>query len=158
MLCHRNCGNCNLWCSPVLVRKQDLIRPSSKDSTILMFSSSKLLSTSSGRTGMRKMMWILAARARPCAARTRLFGFIATPNGALRTPRPSQLRWSFRQYFWGQIMFFYILTVCCITDMHINDIHISVILRGFSRGPSLFWSIWGQNYVNIMAPVPRIAA
>ena len=38
-----------------------------------------------------------------------------------------------------------ILTVCCITDMHINDIHISVILRGFLRGPSLFWSIWGQN-------------
>jgi hypothetical protein len=50
-------------------------------------------------------------------------------------PRPSQLRLSFRQYFWGQIMFFYIFTVCCITDMHINDIHISVILRGFSRGP-----------------------
>ena len=38
--------------------------------------------------------WVLAARARPCAARTRLFGLIATPNGALRTPhlRPSQLR------------------------------------------------------------------
>ncbi len=33
-------------------------------------------------------------RARPCAARTRLFGLIATPNGALRDPhlRPSQLR------------------------------------------------------------------
>jgi hypothetical protein len=28
----------------------------------------------------------LASRARPCAARTRLFGFIATPNGALRAP------------------------------------------------------------------------
>jgi hypothetical protein len=108
--------------------------------------------------GWERWCGILAARARPCAARTRLFGFIATPNGALRTPRPSQLRWSFRQYFWGQIMFFYILTVCCITDMHINDIHISVILRGFSRGPSLFWSIWGQNYVNIMSPAPPIAA
>ena len=48
--------------------------------------------------------------------------------GPLPPPRPSQLRWSFRQYFWGQIMFFYILTVCCLTDMHINDIHISVIL------------------------------
>jgi hypothetical protein len=23
--------------------------------------------------------------------------------------------------------------------------NISVILRGFSRGPSLFWFIWGQN-------------
>jgi hypothetical protein len=35
----------------------------------------------------------LAARARPCAARTRLLGFIATPNGALRAPTPpSQLR------------------------------------------------------------------
>jgi hypothetical protein len=28
----------------------------------------------------------LASRARPCAARNRLFGFIATPNGALRGP------------------------------------------------------------------------
>jgi hypothetical protein len=162
-----------------------------------MFSSSKLHSTSSGRTGMRKMMWILAARARPCAARTRLFGFIAMPNGALRAPRPSQLRcflldpqkylqsielgpptsrafffpqrlWNMRSpapappiaaslilpsIFLGSNYVFYILTVCCITDMHINDIHISVILRGFSRGPSLFWSIWGQNYVNIM-PLP----
>ncbi len=36
----------------------------------------------------------MAARARPCAARTRLFELIATPNGALRAPppRPSQLR------------------------------------------------------------------
>ncbi len=35
------------------------------------------------------------ARARPCAACTRLFGFINTPNGALRAPppRPSQLRY-----------------------------------------------------------------
>ncbi len=31
----------------------------------------------------------LAARARPCAARTRLFGLIATPNGALRAPVPA---------------------------------------------------------------------
>jgi hypothetical protein len=55
-------------------------------------------------------------RARPCAARTRLFELIASPNGALRPPpypsiaamkyenpcpppRPSQLRYSFRQYF-----------------------------------------------------------
>ncbi len=38
-------------------------------------------------------------------------------------------------------------TVCCITDMHINDIscictvfvHISVILRGVSKRPSLFY-------------------
>ncbi len=55
-----------------------------------------------------------------------------------------------------QVLFFaflffssYILIGCCITGMplllHINDLHISVILRGFSRGPSLFWSIWGQN-------------
>ncbi len=36
------------------------------------------------------------------------------------------------------ILFSYILIGCCITDMHINEIHISVILRGFSRGPSLF--------------------
>jgi hypothetical protein len=43
--------------------------------------------------------------------------------------------------FLGSNYVFYILTVCCITDMHINDIHISVILRGFSRGPSLFWSL-----------------
>ncbi len=28
----------------------------------------------------------LASRARPCAARTHLFGRIATPNGALRAP------------------------------------------------------------------------
>jgi hypothetical protein len=34
----------------------------------------------------------LASRARPCATRTRLFGDIASPNGALRAPRPSQLR------------------------------------------------------------------
>ncbi len=35
----------------------------------------------------------MAARARPCAARTRLFGLGITPNGALRAPpRPSQLR------------------------------------------------------------------
>ncbi len=32
--------------------------------------------------------WVLAARARPCAARTRLFGLIATPNGALRAQPP----------------------------------------------------------------------
>jgi hypothetical protein len=57
----------------------------------------------------------LAARARPCAARTRFFGLKATPNGALRAPptcrsfaasystpkNTSQLRLSFRQYFWG---------------------------------------------------------
>jgi hypothetical protein len=30
----------------------------------------------------------LAARARPCAARTRLFGLITKPNGALRAPPP----------------------------------------------------------------------
>jgi hypothetical protein len=30
----------------------------------------------------------LAARARPCAARTRLFGLINVPNGALRGPPP----------------------------------------------------------------------
>ncbi len=57
-----------------------------------------------------------------------------------------------------KLCFFYILTVCCIKDMHINAVHISIILRGFSRGPSLFWSIWGQNYVNIMSPAPPIAA
>ena len=35
----------------------------------------------------------MAARARPCAARTRLFELIATPNGALRAPpRPLRLR------------------------------------------------------------------
>jgi hypothetical protein len=35
----------------------------------------------------------LASRARPCAALTRLFGFIATPNWAAARPRrPSQLR------------------------------------------------------------------
>ncbi len=56
--------------------------------------------------------------------------------------------------FLGSNYVFYILIVCCITDMHINDIHISVILRGFSRGPSLFWSIWGQNYNN---NVPRLS-
>jgi hypothetical protein len=39
--------------------------------------------------------WVLAARARPCAARTRLFGLINTPNGALRAP-PSQLRCSLK--------------------------------------------------------------
>ncbi len=33
--------------------------------------------------------WVLTARARPCAARTRLFGLIATPNGALRAPPPT---------------------------------------------------------------------
>jgi hypothetical protein len=32
----------------------------------------------------------------------------------------------------------HILTVCCITDMHINDIHISVILRGFWEGQAFF--------------------
>ncbi len=67
--------------------------------------------------------------------------------GPLPPPRPSQLRWSFRQYiFLGSNYVFNTLTACCITDMHINDIHISVILSGFSRGPSLFLSIWGQNY------------
>jgi hypothetical protein len=30
----------------------------------------------------------LAARARPCAARTRIFGLIATPNAALRATPP----------------------------------------------------------------------
>ncbi len=30
----------------------------------------------------------MASLARPCAARTRLFGFIAMPNGALRAPHP----------------------------------------------------------------------
>jgi hypothetical protein len=33
--------------------------------------------------------WVLAARARPCAARTRLFGLINTPNGSLRAPPPA---------------------------------------------------------------------
>ncbi len=36
--------------------------------------------------------WVLAARARPCAARTRLFGFINMPNGALRAPPPPHPR------------------------------------------------------------------
>jgi hypothetical protein len=40
---------------------------------------------------MRKIMWILAARERPCAGRTRLFGFIATPNGAPPTIAASLL-------------------------------------------------------------------
>ncbi len=47
--------------------------------------------------------------------------------------------------FLGSNYVFYILTICCITDMIINDIHIYVILRGFSRGPSLFWSILGSK-------------
>ncbi len=34
----------------------------------------------------------MAARARPCAAHTRLLGLITMPNRALRAPRPSQLR------------------------------------------------------------------
>ncbi len=123
----------------------------------------------------------MASRARPCAARTRLFGFIATPNGALRAPppiaasllliRPQKIFTIYRTWaayvrdfflsteamkyevpapaphiaaslilpaiFWGSNYVFYILNVCCMTDMHINVIHISVILRGFSRGPSL---------------------
>ncbi len=33
----------------------------------------------------------MAARARPCAVRTRLSGLKNTPKGALRAPRPSQL-------------------------------------------------------------------
>jgi hypothetical protein len=33
--------------------------------------------------------WVLAARARPCAARTRLFQLIATPNMALRASPPT---------------------------------------------------------------------
>ncbi len=33
-------------------------------------------------------LWVLDARARPCAMRTRLFGHIATPNWALRAPPP----------------------------------------------------------------------
>jgi len=147
--------------------------------------------------GWERWCGILAAGARPCAARTRLFGFIATPNRALRAPppiaasllliRPTKIFTIYRTWaayvkgfflsteamkyevpcprpahhsfadpssiFLGSNYVFYILTVCCITDMHINDIHISIILRGFSRGPSLFWSIWGQNYVNIM-PLP----
>ncbi len=32
--------------------------------------------------------WVLAARARPCATRIRLFGLIATTNGALRAFPP----------------------------------------------------------------------
>jgi hypothetical protein len=36
----------------------------------------------------------LASRARPCAARTRLFGFIATPNGALRAPSSAHRRFA----------------------------------------------------------------
>jgi hypothetical protein len=41
--------------------------------------------------------WVLAARARPCTARTRLIGLIATPNGALRAPhlRPSRFAASY---------------------------------------------------------------
>jgi hypothetical protein len=34
---------------------------------------------------------VILVGARPCAARTRFFGLIATPNRALRAPRPSQL-------------------------------------------------------------------
>ncbi len=36
-----------------------------------------------------KNQWVLAARARPCAARTCLFELIATPNRALRAPLPA---------------------------------------------------------------------
>ncbi len=32
--------------------------------------------------------WVLASRARPCAARTRLFWRIATPNGGAARPPP----------------------------------------------------------------------
>ncbi len=32
--------------------------------------------------------WVLAARARPCAARTRHFDLISNINGALRAPTP----------------------------------------------------------------------
>ncbi len=43
----------------------------------------------------------------------------------------------------------YILTGCWITGMHINDIHISVILRGFQRGPSLFFIHLGSKLMHI---------
>ena len=143
----------------------------------------------------------MAARARPCAARTRLFELIATPIGALRAPPhrsfaasystpqkyiksielgpPTSRAFFFPQRLWnkrspapappiaaslilpaiflGSNYVFYILTVCCMIDMHINVMHISVILRGFSRGPSLFWSIWGQNYkYNVPPPISQL--
>jgi hypothetical protein len=127
-----------------------------------MFSSSKLHSTSSGRTGMRKIMWILAARARPCAARSRLFGFIThAKRGAqlfrsflfdpqkylqpIELGQPTSRAFFLSTYrlwnrrspapappiaaslilpsiFLGSNYVFFILTVCCITDMHINDL------------------------------------
>ncbi len=54
----------------------------------------------------------MAARARPCAARTRLFGLIATPNRALRAPHPSQLR-----------CFFYVFTrAACVKGLFLSTL------------------------------------
>ncbi len=198
MLCNRNCGNCNLWCSPVHVRKRF-------DKTffpkIAPFSCTQvqnyILQALVERGWERWCGFWPRVRAR--ARRAPVFlGSLPRQTGRCAPPRPSQLRcflfdpqkylqsielgpptsrafffpqmlWNMRSpspappiaaslilpsIFLGSNYVFYILTVCCITDMHINDIHISVILRGFSRGPSLFWSIWGQNYVNIMSPAP----
>jgi hypothetical protein len=46
------------------------------------------------------------------------------------------------------LLFFssYILTVCCITDMNINDIHTQTRhSEGFVKGAKPFLSIWCQN-------------
>jgi hypothetical protein len=62
---------------------------------------------------------------------------------------PSYLFLFFSEELFFVFLFFssYICYICCITDMHINDIpvHIFILLRGFSRRPNLFLSIWGPN-------------
>ncbi len=47
---------------------------------------SRIPSKTLAATVLSLYQWVLASRARPCAARTRLFGLIATPNGTLRAP------------------------------------------------------------------------
>jgi hypothetical protein len=101
------------------------------------------------------------ARARPCAARPRLFGLIATPNGALRTPpRPSQLRcflFYSQKYIKSVELWLPTLRAFFFPQEHIGYEILGppapcIAHRSFAN-PSGNTVFWGQNYV----PVPPYA-
>jgi hypothetical protein len=91
---------------------------------------------------------------RPCAARTRLFGLIATPNGALRAPppRPLQLRcFKLNLSNWGRPRHgpfpFHRNTETMKYEVHLPP---ASPIAALPILPALFW---GQIYV----PVPPYA-
>jgi hypothetical protein len=77
---------------------------------------------------------------RTWAANVKSF-FLSTGAMKYRVPCPRPANRSFADpsgHILGSNYGFHILTVCCITDMHINDLHISVIYEGFFEGAKPF--------------------